>query len=371
MDLRSRVVLTALASVTVANSARAEVSLFRPRLELGIAGGAFLPARDHEIFDPKLSAPPSFKRAGLDVSLRLGFYPFEFFGGEVEGAVVPLRTLNDNGGTLFAMRGHGLVQLPYRFTPFLLAGGGFWGMKSGASAVGSDVDPTFHWGAGLKYRYSRSINFRLDGRHIISASRGHGNTDHFELLTGVAFSFGDDGVPAHDPRPIVRPMPLVQVAPPVLQEIKQPEPMQEQAPVELSARQIEVQETREKIEAAFERVHFAWGSFVLRDSDRRALDDAVELLTKHQGLRVEVRGHTDSTGPNRFNERLSQKRALAVVAYLVSCGIDQKRLDARGFGPYHPIDSNATAQGRASNRRGEIIVEDTEDSTVGVKVSVR
>lgn len=371
MDLRLRVVLSALASVTVANTARAELNLFRPRMELGIAGGAFLPSHDHEIFNPKLSSPPGFKKAGLDVSLRLGFYPFEFFGGELEGAVVPLRTISDNGGTLFAMRGHGIVQLPYRFTPFLLAGGGFWGMKSAVNAVGNDIDPTFHWGLGLKYSYARDISFRIDARHIVSAARGHGNTDHFEVLTGISFSFGDDGIPAHDPRPIIRPVSLVQAAPPVVEEIKQPEPMPAPVAEEAIARQIEVQQTREKIEAAFERVHFAWGSFALRDSDRAALDDAVALLSKYESLRVEIRGHTDSTGPNRFNERLSKKRALAVVAYLVSRGVDEKRLDAHGFGPYQPIDSNVTAKGRASNRRGEIVVEDSEDPNVDVKVSVR
>jgi outer membrane protein OmpA-like peptidoglycan-associated protein len=114
------------------------------------------------------------------------------------------------------------------------------------------------------------------------------------------------------------------------------------------------------IVAEIQRAHFAWGSHVLRDDDYEALDNAVGLLLEHPHLRLEIEGHSDSTGPHRHNMRLSRKRAEAVVRYLVSRGIERERLTAMGFGPDNPVDSNRTMKGRASNRRSEIRVVNNE-----------
>jgi outer membrane protein OmpA-like peptidoglycan-associated protein len=73
-------------------------------------------------------------------------------------------------------------------------------------------------------------------------------------------------------------------------------------------------------------------------------------------VRVQVEGHTDSTGSARTNTALSQARAESVVAYLVSHGIDRARLDARGFGPSRPLATNVTRTGREANRRVEFRV---------------
>lgn len=70
-------------------------------------------------------------------------------------------------------------------------------------------------------------------------------------------------------------------------------------------------------------------------------------------MKIEVRGHTDGHGSLDYNQRLSENRAKAVVDYLVSKGIDPKRLQYKGFGKTQPVDSNATEEGRANNRRVE------------------
>ena len=71
-------------------------------------------------------------------------------------------------------------------------------------------------------------------------------------------------------------------------------------------------------------------------------------------MRVEVRCHTDGHGSVDYNQRLSENRAKAVVDYLVSKGVDPKRLQYKGFGKSQPIDSNTTEAGRARNRRVEL-----------------
>lgn len=86
----------------------------------------------------------------------------------------------------------------------------------------------------------------------------------------------------------------------------------------------------------------------------RILNDVAESLIANADVRIEVAGHTDSTGPYDLNMRLSQARAQAVKAYLAGQGVDPSRMLARGYGPDRPIATNDTAEGRAQNRRVEL-----------------
>jgi outer membrane protein OmpA-like peptidoglycan-associated protein len=71
-------------------------------------------------------------------------------------------------------------------------------------------------------------------------------------------------------------------------------------------------------------------------------------------IRVEVQGHTDSTGSNAHNQGLSNRRAESVRAYLVSKGISASRLEAKGYGEESPIADNTTKAGKQKNRRVEL-----------------
>ncbi len=78
------------------------------------------------------------------------------------------------------------------------------------------------------------------------------------------------------------------------------------------------------------------------------------VLNKYNRTLVDVNGHTDSTGSQQHNMALSQRRAMSVGNYLVSQGVDGRRLAINGFGPNQPVATNATPDGRALNRRVEI-----------------
>ena len=86
------------------------------------------------------------------------------------------------------------------------------------------------------------------------------------------------------------------------------------------------------------------------------LDGIVTIMIEFSKATFVIEGHTDSTGSETLNEKLSAKRAAAVKNYLVQNGIDVSRLESNGFGESNPIDSNKTRAGRANNRRVEIKV---------------
>ncbi len=84
------------------------------------------------------------------------------------------------------------------------------------------------------------------------------------------------------------------------------------------------------------------------------LNAVATVLRKYNRTLVDVNGHTDSTGDDNHNYRLSERRALSVANYLTSQGNDPRRFSVLGFGETQPIASNSTESGRAQNRRVEI-----------------
>ncbi len=103
-------------------------------------------------------------------------------------------------------------------------------------------------------------------------------------------------------------------------------------------------------------VTFATGSAVINRNFRSVLDDVATSLNQNPGITANIVGHTDSTGGDRINVPLSQQRAANVAQYLTSRGVAPNRLSATGVASSQPIASDATAQGRAQNRRVEILL---------------
>jgi len=102
---------------------------------------------------------------------------------------------------------------------------------------------------------------------------------------------------------------------------------------------------------------FDFNKSTLKPEGKRMVDDAVKVMKDKPDLKVSVEGHTDSIGSVAYNQRLSERRANTVRDYMVSQGIDAARITTRGYGKTKPIASNDTAEGRAENRRVEIIPE--------------
>jgi outer membrane protein OmpA-like peptidoglycan-associated protein len=102
-------------------------------------------------------------------------------------------------------------------------------------------------------------------------------------------------------------------------------------------------------------VHFDFDKSDIRAEDEPVLDEAVETLKAEPKIRIYVDGYCDAVGGEEYNLRLSSRRASAVAAYLQRKGIDRNRLIARGMGKTGFVASNDTDQGRAQNRRVELV----------------
>lgn len=104
-------------------------------------------------------------------------------------------------------------------------------------------------------------------------------------------------------------------------------------------------------------VNFATNSFVLNGKSMDILDELVNYLKLKPSMQIEIHGHTDNVGDSEKNLTLSQNRAESVMNFLISSGISNKRLSAKGFGQTKPNKSNSTEVGRAFNRRVEFVVK--------------
>jgi len=94
----------------------------------------------------------------------------------------------------------------------------------------------------------------------------------------------------------------------------------------------------------------------LQPEDQETLDELVLLMKANLSLRLEITGHTDDVGNQKYNQKLSERRAKAVADYLIESGIDPERIENRGYGETRPLVENRDDKSRAKNRRVEFIL---------------
>ncbi|MDW8418213.1 MAG: OmpA family protein [Chitinophagales bacterium] len=94
----------------------------------------------------------------------------------------------------------------------------------------------------------------------------------------------------------------------------------------------------------------------LKPESEAELDNVLKLLQQNTTLQVEIGGHTDNTGSESYNRELSEKRARSVYEYLLRKGIDAKRMTYKGYASSSPVADNNTEEGKAKNRRTELII---------------
>lgn len=122
------------------------------------------------------------------------------------------------------------------------------------------------------------------------------------------------------------------------------------------SRLLDTRETEHGVEVSLSDLLFPNGKAGLLPATREKLAKVAGVVLAYPGVRISVEGHTDGTGHEAFNRKLSQRRAQVVRHFLLDQGVPAEAVTARGFGHQRPVASNATFSGRQQNRRVELIL---------------
>ncbi|MFI4880750.1 MAG: OmpA family protein [Steroidobacterales bacterium] len=247
------------------------------------------------------------------------------------------------------------------FAPYISVGGGWLR----ASEVGFDNRDSAAGQVGVgafvklweSADTSQSFSLRPDIKARWDHESGSGNVMDALYTLGFTFSWGAGKA--------VPPAPVAAIAaPPPPPPAPAPAPVLK-CPNTPAGVAVDADGCPIKIDVVLEGVTFETNSAVLTAASKPVLDDVAKGLKAHHRLKVEVQGHTDSTGSAVYNMRLSQRRADAVRDYLVSQDVPAGQLTAKGYGKTVPVQSNATAEGRAHNRRVVMhVLENPGEATI-------
>lgn len=347
--MRLRLVATLAGAVALPTVLSAQES--RPRVELGVLGRTSLETPALDLDD------------AMGGGLRIGILPFRSLQRlRLEGEVTRSKqdqsqlspapilgaTRNDwVGRALYEQplvsRVHGLVGLGYKYSDADRAI--FAGRSSFHAAQGL---------LGLRLGLSEMVSLRMEGTYGLSrlqdarqdsvptppAPQMFGN---WGLQAGLSIGFGGRKKVVKEVAPVEMPAPPAAVVPvlPEVPVVSEPEPIAASEPMRVT----------------LNTIHFAYDRATLTAEARRKIRETGDMLKTHQQMIVDIVGHTDSKGTVNYNQKLSERRAIAVRDYMLTLGIGVTRMTVKGMGDREPIADNATAEGRARNRRVEVVGE--------------
>ncbi|MBO5950223.1 MAG: OmpA family protein [Fibrobacteraceae bacterium] len=127
---------------------------------------------------------------------------------------------------------------------------------------------------------------------------------------------------------------------------------------ELQSKLIQVTQDARGIILSMSDILFDVNKASLKQDLKTSLAKVAGILSVYQELNVLVEGHTDNTGSEKHNMKLSEQRAKNVMDFLVSQGIDVSRLTSKGYGMTRPVGDNKTKDGRQKNRRVDLVIQD-------------
>ena len=208
-----------------------------------------------------------------------------------------------------------------------------------------------NYGLGMKYQLADSLALKFDVRHLIEFDHGD-NTLLYTL--GLAIPFGERSKPAPVvvEEPVVEPAPIVVVEDPDTDGDGVPDSL-DQCPNTPKGAKVDSVGCITLIDL---NVNFDTDKSDIKDIYSTRIHEFADVMNVDKRLKADIEGHTDSVGRDAYNQKLSERRAASVVKALVELGVEKDRIKAVGYGKTRPVASNATAEGRAENRRVQAVM---------------
>ena len=208
-----------------------------------------------------------------------------------------------------------------------------------------------NYGAGVKYKVADNFALKFDVRHLIEADHGDNN-----LLYNVGFAipFGE----------VSKPAPVVEKAAPV---VAKPAPVEapkdsdndgvidslDECPNTMAKAKVDSVGCMTLVNL---NINFDTNSSVIKDSYNTRIVEFANMMKANPKLKATIGAHTDSVGSDAYNQKLSERRAASTVEALKALKVDPSKITAVGYGESKPVATNATAEGKAQNRRVEAVM---------------
>lgn len=208
-----------------------------------------------------------------------------------------------------------------------------------------------NYGAGIKYKIADQFALKFDVRHLIEADHGDNN-----LLYNIGFAvpFGE----------VAKAAPVVEKAAPV---IVAPAPVEtpkdsdadgvidslDECPNTMAKAKVDSVGCMTLVNL---NINFDTNKSDIKDSYNTRIVEFANMLKANPKLKATIEAHTDSVGSDAYNQKLSERRAASTVEALKALKVDTSKIKAVGYGETRPVATNATAEGKAENRRVEAVM---------------
>lgn len=204
-----------------------------------------------------------------------------------------------------------------------------------------------NYGVGIKYKISEMMSLKADVRHLISFDGGDNNLLY---TVGLAIPFGKKAAPAPVVVPEPKPAPVVAPKPPVDTDGDGVIDSKDKCPNTPKGDIVDEDGCTLKVDL---NINFETDSAVINNSYDSKIKKFADFLKAFPSVKGVIEAHTDSVGSDKYNQKLSERRAASAVKAIEAYGVEAGRLNSIGYGETKPVASNDTAEGRAQNRRVE------------------
>jgi OOP family OmpA-OmpF porin len=260
----------------------------------------------------------------------------------------------DNDLTRFGINGIFDMSDDNRLKPYFLVGMGYENVDNEIANYAEDSIYA-NYGVGIKYKLSENLNLKAEVRHLYKFDN---NDNELVYAVGISIPFGKkaqnveptpEPVVVPKPKPVVEPTPEPVVVPKAPVDSDGDGVIDELDKCPDTPHGFKVDQEGCEVKFNFS-ANFDTNKANIKHEFIPNIEKFAEFL-ETSAYDVEIQGHTDSRGSEKYNQALSQKRADAISTYLINLGIDANRVKSVGYGESNPIATNDTAEGRYQNRR--------------------